>query len=57
MTYAAAIMVTVVGAFALGDVTAIKTVALGTAIAVAVDATVMRGLIVPATMVLLGRAN
>jgi RND superfamily putative drug exporter len=54
---AALIMVAVVGSFALGDVAVIKMVGLGTATAIAVDATIMRGLLVPALMVLLGRAN
>jgi RND superfamily putative drug exporter len=50
-------MVVVVGAFALGDVTVIKMVGLGTAIAIAIDATLMRALIVPAALVIMRRAN
>ena len=57
VTFAAAIMVVVVGAFALGDVTVIKMVGLGTAIAIAIDATLMRALIVPAALVIMRRAN
>jgi RND superfamily putative drug exporter len=57
VSYAALIMVAVVGSFALGDVAVIKMVGLGTATAIAVDATIMRGLLVPALMVLLGRGN
>ncbi len=57
VSYAALIMVAVVGSFALGDVAVIKMVGLGTATAIAVDATLMRGLLVPALMVLLGRLN
>jgi uncharacterized membrane protein YdfJ with MMPL/SSD domain len=44
-------------AFALADVVIIKSVGLGLAIAVALDATLVRALVVPATMRLLGRAN
>jgi RND superfamily putative drug exporter len=54
---AAAIMVFVFGSFALGDVREIKLFGLGLAIAVLVDATVVRLLLVPATMELLGDRN
>jgi RND superfamily putative drug exporter len=54
---AAAIMVAVFSAFALADVVLIKSIGLGMAIAVAVDATIVRALIVPATRRLLGRLN
>ena len=57
ITGAAAIMVGVFVAFALADVVIIKSVGLGLAIAVALDATLVRALVVPATMRLLGRAN
>jgi RND superfamily putative drug exporter len=57
ITGAAAIMVGVFVAFALADVVVIKSVGLGLAIAVALDATIVRALVVPATMRLLGRAN
>jgi RND superfamily putative drug exporter len=57
ITGAAAIMVGVFIAFALADVVIIKSVGLGLAIAVALDATLVRALVVPATMRLLGRAN
>jgi RND superfamily putative drug exporter len=57
ITGAAAIMVGVFVAFALADVVVIKSVGLGLAIAVALDATLVRALVVPATMRLLGRAN
>jgi RND superfamily putative drug exporter len=50
-------MVGVFVAFALADVVIIKSVGLGLAIAVALDATLVRALVVPATMRLLGRAN
>ncbi len=57
ITGAAAIMVGVFLAFALADVVIIKSVGLGLLIAVALDATLVRALVVPATMRLLGRAN
>ncbi len=57
ITSAALIMVLVFAAFALARVTLIKAIGLGLAIAVAVDATVVRMLIVPATMRLMGRWN
>jgi len=44
-------------AFALADVVTIKSVGVGMAIAVALDATIIRVLLVPATMRLLGRWN
>ncbi|HEX9436106.1 MAG TPA: MMPL family transporter [Candidatus Limnocylindria bacterium] len=57
ITGAAAIMVGVFTAFALADVVIVKSIGLGLAIAVALDATVVRALIVPATMRLLGDLN
>ncbi|MGE5596276.1 MAG: MMPL family transporter [Hyphomicrobiales bacterium] len=54
---AAAIMVFVFGSFILGDDRALKMAGLGLAVAVAVDATVIRLVLVPATMELLGKAN
>jgi RND superfamily putative drug exporter len=57
ITSAAAIMVAVFGAFALARVVLIKAVGLGMALAVAVDATLVRALLVPATMRLFGHAN
>jgi RND superfamily putative drug exporter len=57
ITGAAAIMVAVFTAFGLADVVLIKSIGLGLALAVAVDATLVRALIVPAVMRLLGRAN
>jgi putative drug exporter of the RND superfamily len=57
ITGAAAIMVGVFIAFALADVVIIKSVGLGLTIAVLLDATLVRALVVPATMRLLGRAN
>ena len=57
ITSAALIVVVVTGSFVTADVVLIKALGLGIAIAVAVDATIVRGLLVPATMVLLGRVN
>ncbi|MFC8849651.1 MULTISPECIES: MMPL family transporter [unclassified Micromonospora] len=57
ITSAALIMVTVFAGFVLHTDPVIKMFGLGMAVAVAVDATVVRGLLVPATMALLGRAN
>ncbi|HXX67598.1 MAG TPA: MMPL family transporter [Polyangiaceae bacterium] len=57
ITSAATIMVSVFGAFALARVVLIKAVGFGMALAVAVDATLVRVLLVPATMRLLGHLN
>jgi putative drug exporter of the RND superfamily len=57
ITAAALIMFCVFGAFALGDDRQLKLFGLGLAIAVLLDATVVRMLLVPATMELLGDRN
>ena len=57
ITAAAAIMVFVFGSFVLGDVRAIKLIGLGLAVAVLLDATIVRMVLVPATMELLGERN
>ncbi len=57
ITGAALIMVAVFAAFGLADVVLIKSIGLGLAIAVVIDATLVRALIVPALMRLLGGAN
>jgi RND superfamily putative drug exporter len=57
ITSAAAIMVAVFGAFALASVVLVQAVGVGTALAVAVDATLVRVLLVPATMRLFGSIN
>jgi RND superfamily putative drug exporter len=54
---AALVVVVVAGSFAFGDIVLIKALGLGVAIAVALDATVVRALLVPATMRLLGKWN
>ncbi len=57
ITGAAMIMVTVFAAFALADVLTIKAIGVGMAIAVFIDATIIRVLLVPATMRLMGKWN
>ena len=57
ITAAAAIMVCVFGSFVLGDIRVLKLFGLGLAVAVLVDATIVRMVLVPATMELLGKAN
>ena len=57
MTSAALIVIVVAGSFAFADIVLIKALGVGIAIAVALDATVVRALLVPATMRLLGRWN
>ena len=57
VTSAAAIMVAVFVAFALAKIVLIQAVGVGMAIAVALDATLVRVLLVPATMRLFGDAN
>jgi len=57
VTNAAALLVAVIGAFATSDIIFMKTMGVGMALAIALDATIVRGVLVPATMVLLGRWN
>ncbi|RKG70397.1 MMPL family transporter [Corallococcus terminator] len=57
ITSAAAIMVAVFAAFSLASVVVVKAMGLGMAIAVALDATLVRVLIVPAMMRLMGDLN
>ena len=57
ITAAAAIMAAVFFSFALGDLVVVKAIGIGLGIAVVVDATVVRMLLVPATMRLLGSWN
>jgi len=57
ITGAALIMVTVFSAFALAQSLTIKSIGVGMAIAVLIDATIIRVLLVPATMRLMGRWN
>jgi len=57
ITSAALLLIVVIGSFATSGVTFIKMIGVGLALAVLVDATVVRALLVPATMRLLGRVN
>jgi uncharacterized membrane protein YdfJ with MMPL/SSD domain len=57
ITGAALIMVTVFSAFALAESITIKSIGVGMALAVLIDATIVRVLLVPATMRLMGRWN
>ena len=57
ITGAAAIMFAVFAAFGLAEVVIIKAIGVGLAIAVAIDATIVRTLVVPAVMRLLGDVN
>ena len=57
ITAAAAIMVCVFGSFVVADLRAVKLIGFGLAVAVLIDATIVRMIVVPATMELLGRRN
>jgi RND superfamily putative drug exporter len=57
ITSAALLLLVVIGAFSLSGITFIKMIGIAMLIAVVIDATVVRALLVPATMRLLGRAN
>ena len=57
ITAAAAIMIAVFLSFVLGDLRVLKLMGLGLATAIFVDATIVRMVLVPATMELLGKAN
>jgi trehalose monomycolate/heme transporter len=57
ITSAALLLLVVIGAFSLSGITFIKMIGVAMLIAVVVDATIVRILLVPATMRLLGRAN
>jgi RND superfamily putative drug exporter len=57
ITSAALLVVIVFAGFAAGEIVALKQLGVGLAVAVAVDATVVRSLLVPATMKLMGRWN
>lgn len=57
ITSAALLLVVVIGSFAMGEVQLIKQVGIGLALAIFIDATVVRTLLVPATMRLLGKIN
>jgi RND superfamily putative drug exporter len=57
ITSAAMLMVVVMGCFGAARMSSVEQIGLGLAAAVAIDATLVRCLLVPATMTLLGRRN
>jgi predicted secreted hydrolase len=57
VTSAALIVVVVAGSFAFADIVLIKALGLGVAIAIALDASLVRAVLVPSTMRLLGDRN
>ena len=57
ITGAAAIMVVVFSAFGLSSIVILKQIGFGLALAILIDATIVRALVVPATMRLMGKAN
>ncbi|MFC5729432.1 MULTISPECIES: MMPL family transporter [Nocardioides] len=57
ITSAALLLAVVIGAFSLSGVVFMKMIGIGMLVAILVDATVVRALLVPATMKLLGRWN
>ena len=57
ITSAALLLAVVIGAFALSGIVFMKMIGIGMLVALIIDATVVRALLVPATMKLLGRWN
>jgi RND superfamily putative drug exporter len=57
ITGAALIMVAVFGGFALGDLVMFQQMGFGLGVAVLIDATIVRGVLLPAIMRMLGKAN
>ena len=57
MTAAALLFCVAIGAFATSEIIFIKEVGVGTALAVLIDATIVRALLVPSLMELLGHWN
>lgn len=57
ITAAALLLIVVLGGFATGGATTIKVLGIGMVVAVAIDAALVRAVLVPATMRLLGRWN
>jgi RND superfamily putative drug exporter len=57
ITSAALLLVVVILSFATSQVLVVKIIGIGLAIAIIVDATIVRALLMPATMRLLGRLN
>jgi RND superfamily putative drug exporter len=57
ITAAALLLIVVIGGFATGGTASIKTLGVGAVVAIVIDALLVRALLVPATMRLLGRWN
>jgi uncharacterized membrane protein YdfJ with MMPL/SSD domain len=57
VTAAALLFAVAIGAFATSEITLIKELGVGTALAVLIDATIIRALLVPSLMALLGKWN
>ena len=57
ITSAALLLIIVVAAFSTSGIVFVKMIGVGLVIAIALDATIVRALLVPATMRLLGRLN
>jgi uncharacterized membrane protein YdfJ with MMPL/SSD domain len=57
VTYAALLFCIAIGAFATSEIVFIKELGIGTALAVLIDAFLIRALLVPSLMALLGRWN
>ncbi len=57
ITSAALLLAVVIGSFATGEVLFIKQIGVGLAVAIVVDATIVRSLLVPAAMRLMGDSN
>jgi RND superfamily putative drug exporter len=57
ITSAALLLIIVMGGFAAGRILFMRELGVGMVLAVAIDATIVRALLVPATMALLGRFN
>ena len=57
ITGAALLIVLVIGAFATSEIAIMKQIGFGLALAILLDATVVRALLVPASMQLMGPAN
>ena len=57
ITSAAVIMICVFGAFVLGDLRVLRVIGLGMAVAVLLDATLVRMVLMPSVLQLMGRAN
>jgi RND superfamily putative drug exporter len=57
ITRAALLLIAVAGAFAFGDFIFVKEIGVGLAVAIFLDATIVRCVLVPSTMKLLGNYN